>query len=140
MDRGPGRRRLLAGIRHAPPRQQLERKTLATGVVASHFSGHAKNRLFAAGLPGRYLARSVGPKRVYNVPYFAERDVNTLARHWGFSLYDADGTLTGAAGQSIIYDHRMMRSDGDIQLPTWQNAAVSKRRFGHLKVNPLLFE
>ena len=65
---------------------------------------------------------------------------NTLARHWGFSLYDADGTLTGAAGQSVIYDHPMMRSDGDIKLPTWQNAAVSQRQFGHLKLNPRIFD
>ena len=59
---------------------------------------------------------------------------NTLSRHWGFSLYDEDGTLTGIAGQSIIYDHPMMRSDGDIALPDWEKAAVSQRRFGHLKL------
>lgn len=59
---------------------------------------------------------------------------NTLSRHWGFSLYDTDGTLTGTTGQSIIYDHPMMRSDGDIVLPGWEKAAVSQRRFGHLKL------
>lgn len=60
---------------------------------------------------------------------------NLLSRHWGFSLFDVDGTLTGTAGQSIIFDHPMMRSDGDIVLPSWQKAAVSQRRFGHLKLN-----
>ncbi len=63
---------------------------------------------------------------------------NLLSRHWGFSLYDADGTLTGTAGQSIIFDHPMMRSDGDIVLPTWAKAAVSQRRFGHLKLKNFL--
>jgi hypothetical protein len=57
---------------------------------------------------------------------------NTISRHWGFSLYDEDGSLTGAAGRSIVYDHPMMRSDGDIVQPGWEKAAVSLRRVGHL--------
>ncbi|NOZ38741.1 MAG: LEPR-XLL domain-containing protein [Planctomycetes bacterium] len=59
----------------------------------------------------------------------------TLSRHWGFSLYDADGTFTGVAGKSIVFDHPMMRSDGDILLPTWQKAVVSQRKFGHLRLD-----
>ncbi|MEZ6070093.1 MAG: G8 domain-containing protein [Pirellulales bacterium] len=59
---------------------------------------------------------------------------NTIARHWGFSLYDVDGSLTGRAGQSIVYDHPMMRSDGDVVLPGWEKAVVSGRRFGHLRL------
>ncbi|MEO2048002.1 MAG: G8 domain-containing protein [Pirellulales bacterium] len=59
---------------------------------------------------------------------------NTLSRHWGFSLLDVDGTLTGTAGQSIIFDHPMMRTDGDVVLPEWQKAAVSQRQLGHLKL------
>ena len=60
---------------------------------------------------------------------------NALSRHWGFALYDGDGTLTGAAGQSIIYDHPMIRTDGDVVQAGWVKAAVSQRRFGHLKLN-----
>jgi hypothetical protein len=61
-------------------------------------------------------------------------DNNTIARNWGFSLYDEDGSLTGTAGQSVVYDHPMMRSDGDVVFPDWQKAAVSGRQFGHLRL------
>ncbi len=60
---------------------------------------------------------------------------NNLSRHWGFSLYDNDGTLTGVAGQSIIYDHPMMRTDGDFVQPGWEKAVISQQRFGHLFLN-----
>ena len=63
---------------------------------------------------------------------------NSLARHWGFALYDGDGTLTGSTGQSIIYDHPMMRTDGDFVQPSWVKAVISQRRFGHLKLNHAL--
>jgi hypothetical protein len=59
---------------------------------------------------------------------------NTLSRHWGFALYDVDGSLTGSAGHAVVYDHPMMRTFDDTVPPGWQHAALSPHRFGHLRL------
>lgn len=59
---------------------------------------------------------------------------NTLSRRWGFSIYDTDGTLTGTAGKSVVFDYPMMRSDGDTIPGGWENAVLTDREFAHLKL------
>ncbi len=107
-----------------------------------HFAGfnHPRAGLFSViGAANRH-ANHIFEEITFDDPStpfsFPDTTVNSLlSRHWGFSLYDSDGTLTGTAGQSIIFNHPMMRSDGDVVLPTWKKAAVSQRRFGHLKLD-----
>lgn len=62
-------------------------------------------------------------------------ETHNRARRWGFSLYDVDGSLTGTAGLSVIYDHPMMRTSTDTLPAGWENAVLSPSRFGQLKLS-----
>jgi cell surface hyaluronidase len=96
---------------------------IATVGAATKHTNHRMRNLTFSGTP-----RIEFPNAINNA-------VQSDPRQWGSVILDETGSLASGAGRSIVSNHTMLRTPGDIAPPGWINAFHTAAQFCYFQLS-----